>query len=356
MHTNQTARQCFLKLVNSSRERWLPHKSCFFWSLQVSLLWTVTRICRMPWSRETVSESWRSHRRWQKGQSACCKWQGVPWCHEEGQERDALVSRVPHWWKFQQRQERQSLWIARRPGGWSVESRSHSVVQVAACRNGNEGVISVERPVVKSKIWVSSKDDAHVPEPTVSPTWIDQNQTHKTDLASILPTWVDMSRGDDEVEAREPHRRRIMPGQNRADPVHMEDEVEDVVSALKRDLPVLSHTPTAMFTGRRLVLIPQTQGGTPRFVQDVSVGSSDTEVHEPPGDMLLGVGDGSPGPATSASMWQVRSVGRRWHSHWRSANHISGSKASETVGVDRWQVWTWRCWVPTTKTFRSRWC
>ena len=70
---------------------------------------------------------------------------------------------------------------------------------------------------------------------------IDQNQTQKTDLASILPTWVDMNQGDDEVEAREPHRRRIMPGQNRVDPVQMENEVEDVVSAL-RDLPVEPHT------------------------------------------------------------------------------------------------------------------
>ena len=151
---------------------------------------------------------------------------------------------------------------------------------------------------------VSSNDDAHASEPAVSPTWIDQSQTQETDPASILPTWVDMSRGDDEVEAREPHRRRIMPGQGGVDPVHMEDEVDDVVSALERDLPVLSHTPTAMLTGRRLVLITQTQGGTPRSVQDVSVESSDTEVHEPPGDMQLGVG-------MAVQARQVRSVGRR---------------------------------------------
>ena len=67
--------------------------------------------------------------------------------------------------------------------------------------------------------------------------------------------WVDMSRGD-EVEAREPHRRRIMPGQGRVDPMRMEDEADDVVRALERDLP-LSHTPTTMLTGRRLVLFPR---------------------------------------------------------------------------------------------------
>ena len=91
---------------------------------------------------------------------------------------------------------------------------------------------------------VSSNDDAQATEPAVSiPTWIDQSQTQETDPASLLPTWVDMSRGD-EVEGREPHRRRIMPGQGRVHPVRMEDEVDDVVSALERDLPVLSHTPT----------------------------------------------------------------------------------------------------------------
>ena len=77
---------------------------------------------------------------------------------------------------------------------------------------------------------VSSNDDAHATEPAVSiPTWIYQSQTQETDPASLLPTWVDMSRGD-EVEAREPHRRRIMLGQGRVDPVRMEDEVDDVVS------------------------------------------------------------------------------------------------------------------------------
>ena len=80
---------------------------------------------------------------------------------------------------------------------------------------------------------------------------------------------VDMSRGD-EVEAREPHRRRIMPGQGRVDPVRMEDEADDVVRTSERDLPVLSHTPTTMLTGRRLVSFPQTPGGTPRSVQDCS--------------------------------------------------------------------------------------
>ena len=91
---------------------------------------------------------------------------------------------------------------------------------------------------------VSSNDDAHATEVSI-PTWTDQSQTQETDPASILATWVDMSRGDDEDEAREPHRRRIMPGQGGVDPVHMEDE-DDVVSALERDLPVLSHTPTAV--------------------------------------------------------------------------------------------------------------
>ena len=75
---------------------------------------------------------------------------------------------------------------------------------------------------------------------------------------SLLPTWVDMSRGD-EVEAREHHRRRIMPGQGRVDPVRMEDEADDVVTALERDLPVLSRTPTTLLTGRRLVLFPRPQ-------------------------------------------------------------------------------------------------
>ena len=44
-----------------------------------------------------------------------------------------------------------------------------------------------------------------------------------------------------------------------------------------------------MLTGRRLVLVPQTPGGTPRSVQDCTVGSSDREVHEAPRDMPLGV-------------------------------------------------------------------
>ena len=157
-------------------------------------------------------------------------------------------------------------------------------------------------------------DDAHATEP------------------SLLPTWVDMSRGD-EVEAGEPHRRRIMPGQG-VDPVRMEDEADDVVRALERDLPVLSHTPTTM-TSRRLVLFPQTPGGTPRSVQDVSVESSDTEVHEAPGDMPLGV--------ATAVQAQPRglhccSVGR--HRQWRSANCVSGTKTGETVGVGRCKVWT----------------
>ena len=70
----------------------------------------------------------------------------------------------------------------------------------------------------------------------------------------------------------------------------MEDEVDDVVSARTRFASVEPY----MLTGRRLVLIPQTPGGTPRSVQDVSVESGDTEVFEPPGNMPLGV-DGSPG-------------------------------------------------------------
>ena len=35
-----------------------------------------------------------------------------------------------------------------------------------------------------------------------------------------------------------------MPGQGSVDQVRMEDEADDVVRALERDLPVLSHTPT----------------------------------------------------------------------------------------------------------------
>ena len=58
------------------------------------------------------------------------------------------------------------------------------------------------------------------------------------------------------------------------------------------------------------MLIPQTPVGTPRFVQDCTVGSSDTEVHEPPGDMPLGVAT-EVQALTSASLWQVRSVGKR---------------------------------------------
>ena len=140
-------------------------------------------------------------------------------------------------------------------------------------------------------------DDAHATEPAVSiPTWVDQSQgmPQETDPPpSLLPTWVDMSRGD-EVEAREPHRRRIMPGQGRVDPVRMEDEVDDVVRALERDLPVLSHTPMTMLTGRggathdmtlvdssdagfaaawarpsrRLVLVPESVVATPQSIQD----------------------------------------------------------------------------------------
>ena len=201
-----------------------------------------------------------------------------------------------------------SLWIARRRVG-EVSNPGPSALSRLRRVGLGMRVPSVSRGRGEVEDPVSSNDDAHATEPAVSiPTWIDQSQTQETDPASILPTWVDMRRGDDEDEAREPHRRRIMPGQGRVDPIHMEDEVNDVVNASKRDLPVLSHTPTAMLTGRRLVLIPQTQGGTPRSVQDVSEESSDTEVHEPPGDMLLGVGWQS---RPSASMWQVRSVGRR---------------------------------------------
>ena len=165
-----------------------------------------------------------------------------------------------------------------RPLPWSWDSDSELDGPVSTSRGRGE----VEVP----------DDDAHATEPAVSiPTWVDQSQgmPQETDPPpSLLPTWVDMSRGD-EVEAREPHRRRIMPGQGRVDPVRMEDEADDVVRALERDLPVLSHTPTTMLTGRRLVLFPQTPGGTPRSVQDCTVRSSDTEVHEPPGDMPLGV-------------------------------------------------------------------
>ena len=142
----------------------------------------------------------------------------------------------------------------------------------SASRGSDEVVVSV-----------SSNVDTH-------DTWINQSQemTQDTEPApSLLPTWVDMSRGD-EVEAREPHRRRIMPRHGRLDNVRMEDEVDDVVKALERDLPMLSHTPTAMLTGGRSVLMPQTPG-TPRSVQDYGVESSDTEAHEPPVDMVLGV-------------------------------------------------------------------
>ena len=164
-----------------------------------------------------------------------------------------------------------------RPLPWSWDSDSELDEPVSASRGRGE----VEDP----------DDEVQATEPAVSiPTWVDQSQglPQETDPPpSLLPTWVDMSRGD-EVEAREPHRRRIMPGQGRVDPMRMEDEADDVVRALERDLP-LSHTPTTMLTGRRLVLFPQIPGGTPRSVQDCGVESSDTEVHEAPGDMPLGV-------------------------------------------------------------------
>ena len=99
----------------------------------------------------------------------------------------------------------------------------------------------------------------------------------------------------------------------------MEDEVDDVVRALERDLPVLSHTPTTMLTGRRLVLISQTPGQTPRSVQDCTVESSDQVTYR-------WAWRRQSRPATIASLWQVRSVG--------------GTKAGETVGVGRWQFWT----------------
>ena len=94
---------------------------------------------------------------------------------------------------------------------------------------------------------------------------ISQKVTRETEPApSLLPTSVDMSRRT-EVEAREPHRRRIMPGQGGVVNVRMEDESDDVVTAFERDLPVLSHTPTSMLTGRRFLMIPQTPGGTATF-------------------------------------------------------------------------------------------
>ena len=124
------------------------------------------------------------------------------------------------------------------------------------------------------EVVVSSDDNsvARVTEPALSiPTWTDESQevTQATQPApSLLPTWPDMSRGDEAELAREPQRRRITPRQGRPDPVRVEDEVDDVVSALERDLPVVSHTPTTMSTGRRLVLMPQTAGGTPCSIQD----------------------------------------------------------------------------------------
>ena len=87
----------------------------------------------------------------------------------------------------------------------------------------------------------------------------------------------------------------------RVDPVRLEDEADNVVRALERDLPVLSHTPTTMLTGRegathdvtrvdssdddalftppgpaaararpsrRLVLVPESVVATPQSIQD----------------------------------------------------------------------------------------
>ena len=94
-----------------------------------------------------------------------------------------------------------------RPLPWSWDSDSELDGPLSASRGRGE----VEVP----------DDDAHATEPAVSiPIWTDQSQgmPQETDPPpSLLPTWVDMSRGD-EVEAREPHRRRIMPGQGRVDP------------------------------------------------------------------------------------------------------------------------------------------
>ena len=93
-----------------------------------------------------------------------------------------------------------SLSTIRRPLPWSWDSDLELDGPVSASRGRGE----VEDP----------DDDAQATEPAVSiPIWVDQSQglPQETDpLPSLLPTWVDMSRGD-EVEAREPHRRRIMP-------------------------------------------------------------------------------------------------------------------------------------------------
>ena len=87
------------------------------------------------------------------------------------------------------------------------------------------------------------------------------------------------------------------------------------------------------------MLIPQTSGGTPRSVMDVSVESSDTEVLEPPGDMPLGVGMAVqaqprvPHHGSFAVLAEDDTINAQ-------TNHVSGTKAGETVGVGRWQVWT----------------
>ena len=89
-----------------------------------------------------------------------------------------------------------------------------------------------------------------------------------------------MTRGD-EVEAR-------VPGQGRLDPVRMEDEVERCGQGVgTRFASVEPHTHDIV--DRQEIGVDAPDRGTPRSVQDCGVESSDTEAHEPPGDMPLGV-------------------------------------------------------------------
>ena len=115
-----------------------------------------------------------------------------------------------------------------------------------------------------------------------------------------------------------------MPGQGRVDPVRMGDEVDDVVRALERDLPVLSHTPTTMLTvSRRLVRQPP--GGTPRSVQDCGVESSNTEADEPQGDMPLGMAMAIQAHPRGPRQKMTQTMEKR-QPHFRNQG--------------RWQVWT----------------
>ena len=206
---------------------------------------------------------------------------GGRWCRPVGRDHDHgdYVSRIPKRFCRGGRDSRYGLRGVRvgdasKPGPTPLSRLWRAGLGMKSSASRGSGEVEV---------LVSSDDDAHATEPAVSiRTWTDQSQemTQETEPApSLLPTWVDMTRGD-EVEAR-------VPGQGRPDPVRMEDEVDDVVKALERDLPVLSHTHDIV--DRQEIGVDAPDRGTPRSVQDCGVESSDTEAHEPPGDMPLGV-------------------------------------------------------------------